>query len=287
TCPYPNPENNDALRLAVGLAKKSSADIVIATDPDCDRLGIAVRSNGEYVRIGGNEVGVILCDYVFSNMRAKGTLPIRPVVVKTIVTTTMVDALAAKYGAETRDVLTGFKYIGDVINRLESVGEGDRFVFGFEESCGYLKGSYARDKDGVVASMLIAECAAELKKKNKTLLDRLNELYDELGGYFQRTVSYRFDGVTGERRKNELLAGLRGKQIDKLGDSPVVSICDFLNQTELDLPKSNVLRYGSADGSRLIIRPSGTEPLVKCYAIVRGDASKLDKILSQTDKLFR
>lgn len=286
TCPYPNPEKGEALCLATDLAQKEQADIVIATDPDCDRLGVAVKHDGEYVQMGGNEVGVILCDYVLSQLKESNALPQNPILVKTIVTTTMVDALANKYGAEVRDVLTGFKYIGDIINRLEAQGETERFIFGFEESCGYLKGAYARDKDGVVASMLIAERAASLKKQGKTIIDRLNELYDELGKYYQQTTSYRFDGISGERRKNELLAALRVNPIVKLGSSPVVNSCDFLTQTQFDLPKSNVLRYNSKDGSQLIIRPSGTEPLIKCYIIVRNDCSLIGAIKEQIDEIF-
>lgn len=286
TCPYPNPEKAEALVLATVLAEKERSDVVIATDPDCDRLGVAVLHDGRMVQLSGNEVGVLLCDYILSQREANKTLPQNPVIVKTIVTTTMIDALASKYGAEVRNVLTGFKYIGDVINKLEKAGKQKDYVFGFEESCGYLKGIYARDKDGVVASMLFAECAALCKRQGKTVIDRLNELSDELGYYYGKTVSYRFEGVEGERRKNYLLAGLRNNPITHLGDSAVVDSCDFLIQTKYDLPRSNVLRYNSANGSQLIIRPSGTEPLIKCYAIVKNNKKLLDEIFAQTDVLF-
>jgi len=287
TCPYPNPEKEEALSLAVKLAEEQHSDVVIATDPDSDRQGVAVRHGNRYVQLSGNEVGVLLCDYVLSQRLSRCDLPQKPVIVKTIVTTNMIDALAEKYGAETHDVLTGFKYIGDVINKLEAKFEADRFVFGFEESCGYLKGTYARDKDGVVASMLFAECAAYYKKQGKTAVDRLEELYCELGKYFQKTVSYRFEGASGEERKTHLLSELRDNPPSHLGDSKVTDVCDFLNQTEYDLPKANVLRYRTESGGQLIIRPSGTEPLIKCYVTVRNDEETLDKIISQTDKMFK
>ena len=166
--------------------------------------------------------------------------------------------------------MTGFKYLGDVINKLERAGETDRFVFGFEESCGYLKGTYVRDKDGVVAAALVAECAAYYKRLGKTLCDRMSELYAEFGNYFLKTTSYRFDGATGAELKEKLLADLRINPIETLGASKVVKTCDFLTQTQYDLPRSNVLRYNAQDGSQLIIRPSGTEPLIKCYVTVSG-----------------
>ncbi len=290
TCPYPNPEKREALNLAIKLAEEKQSDIVIANDPDCDRLGVAVKDHGGYVQLNGNEVGVLLLDYVLTRLASKNELPKNPVVVKTIVTTPMVDAVAAKYGAEVKDVLTGFKYIGDVINKLEKKGERDRFVFGFEESCGYLKGSYVRDKDGVIASLLIAECADYHKRSGKTLCGRLNELYAEFGMYASKQISYRFDGVEGEAVKAKLLSDLRNASVTALGNSPVENKCDFLTQTEYDLPKSDVLRLNSKDGSRLIIRPSGTEPLVKCYISVCGDKEeneiKFEAIKRQLDKLF-
>lgn len=286
TCPYPNPEKAEALSLAVALAERERSDAVIATDPDSDRLGVAVWHNGKTVQLSGNEVGVLLCDYVLARRTADKTFPQRPVIVKTIVTTTMIDALAQKYGAEVRNVLTGFKYIGDVINKLEKDGRGQDYVFGFEESCGYLKGIYARDKDGVVAAMLFAECAAFYKRQGKTVVDRLNELSAELGRFYGKTVSYRFDGVSGEQRKNELLANLRKNPVTILAGSAVVDSCDFLVQKKYDLPKSDVLRYNGENGSQLIIRPSGTEPLIKCYAIVKNDEKLLDEITAQTDALF-
>lgn len=290
TCTYPNPEKKETMALAVAMAKQSGADIVIGNDPDCDRLGVAVRTNGDYRILTGNEVGILLCDYVLSKLSETGKLPQDPVLVKTIVTTIMVDAIAKQYGAEVRDVLTGFKYIGNVIAELEEKGQEQRYLFGFEESCGYLKGTYVRDKDGVVASMLVAQCANYHKQKGQTLVDRLEQLYDKLGLYFQQTVSYAFGGADGAERKAQLLANLRANPIQNLGESKVVRSCDFLTQTEFDLPKADVLRYNSEDGSQLIVRPSGTEPLIKCYITVCGDKSVIDSrfqsIKQQMDKIF-
>ncbi len=273
TCSYPNPEKAEALTMVMALADNKGSDVVIANDPDSDRLGVAVRDlkeNGKIVQLTGNEVGILLCDYVLAKLSERNQLPAKPIVVKTIVTSIMVDAVCAKYGAEVVDVLTGFKYISDVINKLERAGEADRFVFGFEESCGYLKGTYVRDKDGVVAAALVAECAAYYKRLGKTLCDRMSELYAEFGNFFLKTTSYRFDGAAGAELKEKLLADLRINPIETLGASKVVKTCDFLTQTQYDLPRSNVLRYNAQDGSQLIIRPSGTEPLIKCYVTVSG-----------------
>ncbi len=290
TCPYPNPEKAEALALAVQTAAARRADIVIANDPDCDRLGVAVRVGGEFRQLTGNETGVLLADHILSSLKKKGKLPDRPVLVKTIVTTPLLDAIAAEYGAEVRDVLTGFKYIGNVIAKLEKEGDADRYVFGFEESCGYLKGNYVRDKDGVIAALLIAECAANLKAQGKTLADRLSELYDKFGHYMQNTVAYRFDGLSGAQQKQLLLDSVRKAPFEFLGDSAVIGVCDFLTQTTYDLPKADVLRLRGADGSQLIIRPSGTEPLIKCYITVKGNEAdnltRYEAIKKQTDEFF-
>ena len=271
TCPYPNPEKAEALTLAIKLAVEKHADIVIATDPDSDRLGVEVNNGGNVIQLTGNEVGVLLTDYILNKRKQQGTLPERPVVVKTIVTTKMVDSVAKEYGAEVIDVLTGFKYIGDVIDKLEQKGEQERFVFGFEESCGYLKGTYVRDKDGVVAAALVAECAAYYKRQGKTLTDRINELYAKYGNYLLETTSYRFDGADGAEVKRKLLDNLRSNPLSSVAGVKVASYCDYLTQTVYDLPKANVMRFTCADGSQLIVRPSGTEPLIKCYVTVVGD----------------
>lgn len=290
TCPYPNPEKAEALTLAIKLAREKNADIVIANDPDSDRLGVAVKDNGEYVQLNGNEVGVLMCDYTLSCRKQNGTMPANPVVVKTIVTTKMIDDIASDYGASVINVLTGFKYIGDVINKLQAKGEQDRYVFGFEESCGYLKGAYVRDKDGVVAAMLIAECAAYCKKQGKNLRDRLRELYAKYGDYLLVTDSYRFEGVDGAAVKNQLLDQLRNNPFKQIAGVDVAAYCDFLNQTVYDLPKSNVMRFNCADGSQLIVRPSGTEPLIKCYMTAKGDkqanTQRITQIKEVLNKMF-
>lgn len=290
TCPYPNPEKAEALNLAIKLAQEKNADIVIATDPDSDRLGVAVNTGDGFVQLNGNEVGVILSDCILSALKAQGKLPDNPLIVKTIVTSAMVDAVAKKYGAAVTDVLTGFKYIGDVINKLERNGQEKRYVFGFEESCGYLKGTYVRDKDGVIAAMLVAECASLCKKQGITLVDYVKRLYSEFGNYYLKTISYRFDGVDGGAVKEKLLADLRVKPFEKLGESQIVKTCDYLTQTEFDLPRSNVFRFNSADGSQLIIRPSGTEPLIKCYITTVGNGNQTMEryaaIKSQIDAMF-
>ena len=290
TCPYPNPEKAEALALALKLAKEKNADIVIANDPDCDRLGVAVKDGDGYRQLSGNEVGILLVDYVLNGISSENKIPNNPQIVKTIVTSQMTDAVAGAYGVKVRDVLTGFKYIGDVISQLEQKGKRRDFVFGFEESCGYLKGSYVRDKDGVIAALLIAQCASYYKKRGISLVEKLEQLYKQYGYYKESTLSYKFEGIEGETVKNELLSKLRKKPFEKLGDSAVVETCDFLTQQQYDLPKADVLRYRSADGSQLIIRPSGTEPLVKCYVSVKGDKesneAKYEAIKAQTDATF-
>lgn len=265
TCPYPNPEKAEALALGIKTARAAGADILIATDPDADRVGTAVLHNGEYVLLSGNEAGVLLTDYLLSMKKAAGTLPSRPVIVKTIVTTDLVRKVAEKYNAEIYDVLTGFKYIGDVIAKLEKKGEEDRYVLGFEESYGYLSGTYVRDKDAVNASMLIAEMTAYYKKKNMTLVDRLNEIYDRFGYYEHKLISFDFPGADGQAKLARLLKKIRGNLPVSIAGVKIVRTVDYLTQTEADLPKSNVLSFTAEDGTKLIIRPSGTEPIIKMY----------------------
>lgn len=265
TCPYPNPEKAEALALGIKTARAAGADILIATDPDADRVGTAVLHNGEYVLLSGNEAGVLLTDYLLSMKKAAGTLPSRPVIVKTIVTTDLVRKVAEKYNAEIYDVLTGFKYIGDVIAKLEKKGEEDRYVLGFEESYGYLSGTYVRDKDAVNASMLIAEMTAYYKKRNMTLVDRLNQIYAEYGYYEHRLMSFDFPGADGQAKLARLLKKIRENLPVSIAGVKIVRTVDYLTQTEADLPKSNVLSFTAEDGTKLIIRPSGTEPIIKMY----------------------
>lgn len=279
TCSYPNPEKAAALELGLKLAKAENSDILIATDPDADRMGIAIKTASGYRLMTGNEVGVLLTDYVFSARKAAGTLPKNPVLVKTIVTTALAPKVAAEYGAEVHNVLTGFKYIGDVIGKLEAKGEQDRFVLGFEESYGYLSGSYVRDKDAVVASMLVAEMTAFYKKNGKTLENRINEIYDKYGYYEHKLKSYEYAGAEGNAKMKQLLSSLRGNLPAQIGGIKVTEVTDYLTQTRFDLPKSNVLSFMLENGCSVIVRPSGTEPLIKVYFTA-------SKTLEENKKLF-
>lgn len=285
TCSYPNPEKAEALALAVELGKKRGADIVIGTDPDADRIGAAVKTDGGYRLISGNEMGVLLIDYIFSHMQG---LPKKPVVVKTIVTTDLAARVAESYGAEVREVLTGFKYIGETVKKLEAKNEGERFVFGYEESYGYLSGAYVRDKDAVVAAMLIAEMTADYLAEGKTLADVLDGIYGKFGRYFHRTVSYTYEGSSGAEKMKSVLAGIRKTPPKDIDGSKVVDAIDYLSQTKLDLPKSDVLSFKAEDGSKLIIRPSGTEPLIKVYVTAAtGGEKRIQAIIDGFDKYLK
>lgn len=286
TCPYPNPEKAEALALGIKTARAAGADILIATDPDADRVGTAVLHNGEYVLLSGNEAGVLLTDYLLSMKKAAGTLPSRPVIVKTIVTTDLVRKVAEKYNAEIYDVLTGFKYIGDVIAKLEKKGEEDRYVLGFEESYGYLSGTYVRDKDAVNASMLIAEMTAYYKKRNMTLVDRLNQIYAEYGYYEHRLMSFDFPGADGQAKLARLLKKIRGNLPVSIAGVKIVRTVDYLTQTEADLPKSNVLSFTAEDGTKLIIRPSGTEPIIKMYLTATKTKEENEKIFKMMREML-
>lgn len=286
TCSYPNPEKPEALALGIETAKKNRSDILIATDPDADRVGTAVLHDGEYVLLTGNEVGVLLTDYLLSMKKANNTLPPRSVIVKTIVTTDLVRKVAAEYDAEIFDVLTGFKYIGDVIGKLERKGEENRYVVGFEESYGYLSGTYVRDKDAVNASMLVAEMTAYYKKKNMTLVDRLNEIYDRFGYYEHKLISFDFPGADGQAKLSRLLAQLRADLPRELAGRKVVKVIDYLTQTEADLPKSNVLSFTADDGTKLIIRPSGTEPIIKMYLTATRSKHENEEIFAKMQKML-
>ena len=284
TCPYPNPEKAEALNLALELAKSRGADIVIGTDPDADRIGAAGKTKNGYRLITGNEMGVLLIDFVFSHSKR---LPEKPVAVKTIVTTDLAARVAESYGAEMREVLTGFKYIGEVIKKLEEKGEGERFVIGYEESYGYLSGTYVRDKDAVVATMLVAEMAAAYLAEGKTLEDVLDGIYSEYGRYFHRTVSFTYEGVAGAQKMKDVLAGVRKNPPRDIDGSAVVQSIDYMTQTQFDLPKSDVLSFKASDGSKLIIRPSGTEPLIKVYiTAATGGEARIDSILEQAQKFM-
>ncbi|MDE7394765.1 MAG: phospho-sugar mutase [Clostridiales bacterium] len=290
TCSYPNPEKAEALKLGLAVAEKNESDILIATDPDADRIGTAVRHKGQYRLMTGNEIGVLLTDFIFAQRRANGTLPENPVMVTTIVSTELAGKIAEKYGAKCPRVLTGFKYIGGIIGGLEQKGEENRFVIGFEESYGYLSGSYVRDKDAVVASMLVAEMTAYYLKQGKTLVDRIEEIYAEYGTYEHKLKSYEYPGAEGNAKMQKLLSDLRANLPAVLGDSKVVRHVDYLTQTEEDLPKANVLLLKAENGSSLIIRPSGTEPLIKLYLTAASTTEEnkkiFEKIQQQIDSIF-
>ena len=271
TCPYPNPEIFEALRLGLELAEKSGADLMLATDPDADRVGIAIRCpDGTYELVSGNEVGVLLLDYICQGRIEKGTMPKNPVAVKSLVSTPLADKVAAHYGVEMRNVLTGFKWIGDQIARLEAAGEVDRFILGFEESYGYLAGSYVRDKDAIVGSMLICEMAAYYRSIGSSIKERLEEIYAQYGRYLNKVDSFEFPGLSGMDKMAGIMSGLRSNPPTEIGGYKVEKVTDYQNTAETGLPSANVLVYALDGGATVIVRPSGTEPKIKTYFTTLG-----------------
>ena len=271
TCPYPNPEIFEALRLGLELAEKSGADLMLATDPDADRVGIAMRCpDGTYELVSGNEVGVLLLDYICAGRIEKGTMPEKAVAVKSIVSTPLAKAVADNYGVELCNVLTGFKWIGDQIARLEAAGEVDRFIFGFEESYGYLAGPYVRDKDAVIGSMLICEMAAYYRSIGSSLKQRMEEIYAQYGRYLNKVDSFEFPGLSGMDKMAGIMDDLRKNPPVTIGDYGVVKVTDYQKAEETGLPASNVLVYTLEGGAEVIVRPSGTEPKIKTYFTTLG-----------------
>ena len=281
TCPFPNPEMPEALSLGIKYAEECSANLILATDPDCDRVGAAVRNDdGEYVLITGNEMGVLLLDYICSRRIANGTMPKDPVLVKTIVTTEMGDQIAETYGVRTINVLTGFKFIGEQIGFLEAKGKEDSYIFGFEESYGYLSGSYARDKDAVNGALLICEMFAYYAYHGIHLLSKLDELYGKYGYRLNTLHSYTFEGSAGFEKMQRIMKRMR-EGVSSFGDISVDSCIDYSLGIE-GLPKSDVLKFCLNNGTTIVIRPSGTEPKIKAYLSVVSDSIQKAKTTEMT-----
>lgn len=293
TCRKPNPEERSAFEKALELSEKLKPDILLATDPDCDRVGVAVRSGDDYKLLTGNETGCILLYYILSQRKEKGTLPKDPVVIKTIVTSRLADVIAADFGAQVIDTLTGFKFIGEQIGLLEKSGEAGRYVFGFEESYGCLPGTYVRDKDAVAASMMICEMAAFYKMHGLTLLDVLDSVYRRYGCYRHKLISFAFEGADGMVRMKGIMSKLR-KGVSSIAGRKAVSFADYLagektdivtgKKNKITLPKSDVLVFGLEGDSEIVVRPSGTEPKLKCYLTAKGnDVESADKDIAELE----
>ena len=286
TCPKPNPERADAFKLAIKLGKKVNADILLATDPDCDRVGVAVLDKGEYTLLTGNETGVLLSDYILSQKQKLGELTKNSTIIKSIVTTSMVEKLVNDYNAKCVNVLTGFKYIGNYITKLEKQHRENEFLLGFEESYGYLCGTYVRDKDAVVASMLICEMASNLKCQGATLLQRLNQLYEKYGYYKHKIFTFEFAGAEGNTKMKKILCELRSKPFEKISNYKVINFIDYQSQNQFDLPKTNMMQFDLDNSGRIIVRPSGTEPLIKVYVTLSKTPQQNQQDLEQIKKFL-
>lgn len=293
TAPYPNPEIREALAYGLKLAEQEGADLMLATDPDADRVGIAMKCpDGSYELVTGNEMGVLLLDYICAARIENGTMPDHPVAVKSIVSTPLADKVAEHYGVEMRSVLTGFKWIGDQIGKLEAAGEVDRFIFGFEESYGYLAGPYVRDKDAVVGSMMICEMAAYYRSIGSSIKQRLEEIYAEYGRYLNVVDSFEFPGLSGMDKMAEIMNEFRENPPKDFAGIAVTSVTDYNKPEKTGLPKSNVLIYHLEDGSTVVIRPSGTEPKIKTYFTTKGKdlaeaQAKKDKLAGAIEPLLK
>ena len=284
TCSYPNPEIFAALEKGLELAKKEQADLMLATDPDADRVGIAMKcADGSYELVSGNEMGVLLLDYICQGRIEKGTMPKNPVAVMSIVSTPLADKVAEHYGVELRHVLTGFKWIGDQIAQLEAAGETDRFIFGFEESYGYLAGPYVRDKDAVVSSMLICEMAAYYRSIGSSIKQRLEEIYQQYGRYYNKVDAFSFPGLSGMDKMKGIMVSLRQNPPTEFAGKKVVETIDYAEPEKTGLPKANVLIYKLDDGATVVVRPSGTEPKIKTYFTTLG--KDLEEAKAEKDKL--
>lgn len=297
TCPYPNPEIREALELGLRLCEKEKPDLLLATDPDCDRVGIAVPDGDGYALFSGNEVGALLLEYVARERRAMGTMPQNPLAVKTIVTTDITAKIAEKYGVELVEVLTGFKFIGEQIGFLEKKGQQDRYIFGYEESYGYLAGGYVRDKDAVVASMLICEMAAYYRTKGKSLIDVRRAMYEEYGFYCNKLDTFTFEGASGMQKMNDIMDKMRTDYPKSVAGFKVIGFADYEAGEKTDLlsgvkekitlPKSNVISLYLEGNNKAIIRPSGTEPKLKVYyTAVGGTMEKAEALQRKMSEEF-
>ena len=286
TCPYPNPEIREALEVGLRTARETGSELLLATDPDCDRVGVAVREGEDYTLLNGNETGVLLFDFVCRMRRERGTMPQQPVAVKTIVTTPMAEAVARDYGVELINVLTGFKYIGEKIGQLEQKGGEGRYIFGFEESYGYLSGSYVRDKDGVNASLLICEMFAWYRGRGMSLVDGLRELQRRCGVYQTKLLTYAFEGAAGFAEMERRMNALRAAPPAEIGGETVTGCLDY-DREGTGLPRSNVLRFLLEQGEA-VIRPSGTEPKLKVYLTYWGEnGDTMEKLCAHFDAWAR
>lgn len=301
TCTYPNPETKEALRLGLALCEKEQPDLFIATDPDADRIGVAVRDGGGYTILSGNEVGVLLLDYIIKARKGAGNMPERPVAVESIVSTPLAAEIARRNGVEMRVVLTGFKYIGEQILHLEQAGETGRFIFGFEESCGYLAGGYVRDKDAVFAAMLVCEMTAYYKSLGTTPREVLESLYAEYGYYRNRVLNFAFEGLEGPAKMAAVMDGLFAAPPAQVAGRKVMQVLDYRAGTATDtatgksekigLPAATVCELRLDGGAAVIVRPSGTEPKMKLYMTAKentaaGSERTLDEIAAQMEELL-
>ncbi len=278
TCPSPNPESREALELGIRLCEEVHPDLLLATDPDTDRVGVAVKDKDDYQLISGNEMGVLLLDYLCRMRSELGTMPEKPVAVTTIVSTSLADQVAENYGVEMRRCLTGFKYIGGIIAELEAEGHPERFVFGFEESYGYLAGTHARDKDAVVTSMLICQMARYYRSIGKTLYTAMQDIYAQYGFHRNRTLSFTFEGVSGSQKMKDLMSFFRESAPSSIGGLAVEGVLDYREGVN-GLPSANVIEFDLEGGNKAIVRPSGTEPKIKIYVFsVGADAGQADEL---------
>lgn len=290
TCPYPNPEIKEAMALGMEYAKRCNADLLLATDPDCDRVGIAVKnSGGDYQLLSGNETGLLLLDYICNQRVKHGKMPAEPVMIKTIVTMDMAERIAENYGVETRNVLTGFKFIGEQIGLLEKAGRADRYIFGFEESYGYLSGSYVRDKDAVDGAFLICEMFSYYAKRKISLIDKLNELFEKYGYCLNTLHSYEFEGSAGFAKMQGIMESFHnevgaGQKIESFAGKKIQTVLDYSKGID-GLPKSDVLKYLLEGNCSVVVRPSGTEPKLKTYISVsaetKAEAVKIENAISE------